>query len=454
MTYRIGSAQGYYGDDVTRALPMITGGHVDVVCFEALAELTLAILQKDRLGNPERGYTFDIRVIASSILPEAFARKIPLITNGGGLNPISAAKMVYQTAQKLGLHGLKIAAVTGDDLMPVIFDLPAKGEPLTNLDTGESLDFEKGGMLVNANAYIGAQPIVEALKAGADIIITGRVADPCLYLAPLIAHYGWAWDDWDKLASGIVCGHLLECTGQVVGGNSLAVIETIPATDLHQLGYPIAHVEADGSFIITKTPDTASIVNTDTVKEQLLYEIHDPHNYLTPDVTADFTTLKLTQVGENQVKVTGVSGKPRPEKLKLVMGRLEGYMRELIFTVGYPQAWRKVDIMKQMIESTWQDLAIKRIDYSYLGMNSLYGGISPLPDDPAEIAIRVMFTADDEDTLKNAVRLMMTNGLSGPAGMGISGSTISASPRAILGLWATLIGRDHVQTHIDYMTVE
>jgi len=454
MTYRIGSAQGYYGDDVTRALPMITGGHVDVVCFEALAELTLAILQKDRLGNPDKGYTFDIRIIASSILPEAFARKIPLITNGGGLNPISAAKMVYQTAQKLGLHGLKIAAITGDDLMPVIFDLPAKGEPLTNLDTGENLDFERGGMLVNANVYIGAQPIVEALEAGADIVITGRVADPCLYLAPLIAHYGWDWTDWDKLASGIVCGHLLECTGQVVGGNSLAVIDTIPATDLYRLGYPIAHVEADGSFVITKTPSTAGIVNTNTVKEQLLYEIHDPANYLTPDVVADFTTLTLEQIGENQVKVSGVTGKPRPEKLKLVMGRLEGYMRELIFTVGYPQAWKKVDIMKQMIEATWQDLAIDRIDYSYLGMNSLYGDISELPQDPPEIAIRVMFTARDEDTLKNAVRLMMTNGLSGPAGMGISGSTVSASPRAILGLWSTLVNRDYVVPQIEYMTVE
>jgi len=239
-----------------------------------------------------------------------------------------------------------------------------------------------------------------------------------------------------------------------VGGNSLAVIDTIPATDLHRLGYPIAHVEADGSFIITKTPNTAGIVNTNTVKEQLVYEIHDPANYLTPDVIANFTTLKLEQIGENQVKVSGVTGKPRPEKLKLVMGRLEGYMRELIFTVGYPQAWKKVDIMKQMIESTWQDLAIDRIEYSYLGMNSLYGGISELPQDPPEIAIRVMFTAKDEDTLKNAVRLMMTNGLSGPAGMGISGSTVSASPRAILGLWSTLVNRDYVVPNIDFMTVE
>jgi hypothetical protein len=452
MTYRIGSAQGFYGDNVLSALPMIRGGHVDVVCFEALAELTLAILQKDRLKDPSRGYTFDLGIIASKILPDAFARKIPLICNGGGLNPQGAAQMVRETAAKLGMTGLKIAAVTGDEFTTRLEELNEKGERLAHLETGIPLDPAQYP-IANANVYLGAAPIVEALKNGADIVITGRVADPCLYLAPLIAHYGWGWTDWDRLAAGIVAGHLLECTAQVVGGNSLGVIDTIDARGLSRLGYPIAHVEADGSFILTKTPDLPGIVNATTVKEQLLYEIHDPAAYVTPDVVADLTTLTLEDLGGDRVRISGVTGHPRPETLKLNLGRLEGYMRELIFTVGYPEAWKKVDQLKTMISETWQNLPITRIEYSFLGLNSLYGSLAPLPDDPLELVVRVMFTAADEITLKNAVRLMMNNGLSGPAGMSISGTTIGGDPRIILGLFPTLIAREHVTPQIEYMMV-
>lgn len=454
MSYRIGSAQGFYGDDVTKALPMIVGGHVDVVCFEALSELTLAILQKDKLANPKRGYTFDVKLIAQKILPEAYKRKIPLITNGGGLNPQAAAEMVRETAAGLGLSGLKVAAVSGDDVLGRLGDLQAAGEELRHLETGEKLADSANQNFVTANVYLGAAPIVEALQNGADIVITGRVADPCLYLAPLIAHYGWAWDDWDKLAAGIVCGHLLECTGQVVGGNSLALIDEIDAAGLPFLGYPIAHVEADGTFVVGKTPDTPGCVTMATVKEQLLYEVHDPANYLTPDVVANFTTLTLAQVGENQVQVSGVTGKPRPDTLKLNAGRLEGFMRELIFTVGWPEAWKKVEQMKAMLGAIFERIPeIERVEYSYLGMNSLYGSIASPPDDPMEVIVRVMFTAGDQDTLKNAVRMIMTTGLSGPAGMSVSGTTVGGEPRYIIGLWPTLVGRDKVTPTVEYWDV-
>lgn len=452
MTYRIGSAQGFYGDNVLSALPMIRGGHVDVVCFEALAELTLAILQKDRLKDPSRGYTFDLGIIASKILPEAFARKIPLICNGGGLNPKGAAQMVRETAAKLGLSGVKIAAVTGDDMMGRLEDLNEKGERLAHLETGMPLDPAQYP-IANANVYLGAAPIVEALQNGADMVITGRVADPCLYLAPLIAHYGWPWTDWDRLAAGIVAGHLLECTAQVVGGNSLGLINTIDARALSRLGYPIAHVDEDGTFILTKTPNLPGVVSAATVKEQLLYEIHDPAAYITPDVVADLTTLRLDDLGDDRVRISGVTGHPRPETLKLNLGRLEGYMRELIFTIGYPDAWKKIEQLKTMLAETWRDLPIARIEYSFLGLNSLYGSLAPLPDDPLELVVRVMFTASDEATLKNAVRLMMNNGLSGPAGMSISGTTIGGDPRIILGLFPTLIAREHVVPQINYVMV-
>jgi hypothetical protein len=454
MAYRIGSGQGFYGDDVMRALPMITDGHVDAVCFEALSELTLAILQKDKLANPKRGYTFDVKLIAQQMLPEAFKRKIPLITNGGGLNPDAAAEMVRETASQIGLSGLKIAAVSGDDVLGRLSELQAAGETLAHLETGEKMADTPNQNFVTANVYLGAAPLVEALRNGADMVITGRVADPCLYLAPLIAHYGWAWDDWDKLATGIVAGHLLECTGQVVGGNSLARIHDTDAAGLPYLGYPIAEVEADGSFIISKTPDTPGCVSIETVKEQLLYEIHDPAHYITPDVVADFTTLRLGADGENRVRVTGVRGKPRTDTLKLNAGRLEGFMRELIFTIGWPEAWRKVEQMKVMLNEFFKRLpAIERVEYSYPGMNSLYGSVAQLPEDPLEVIVRVMFTAQDQESLKNAVRQIMTTGLSGPAGMSVSGTTVGGEPRYIIGLWPTLVKREQIQPQIAYWEV-
>lgn len=451
--YRIGSAQGYYGDDVTKALPMIEGGHVDVVCFEALSELTMAILQKDRLANPARGYTFDIRIIADKILPEAFTCKIPLITNGGGLNPTAAAELVREIAAKKELTGLKIAAITGDDLLPRLADLQAAGEPLANMDTGEPLAQAANQVFVTANAYLGAAPIVEALQAGADLIIAGRIADPCLYLAPLIAHYGWAWEDWDRLAAGIVCGHLLECTGQVVGGNSLAVIDEIDPRDLPHVGYPIAEVEADGSFVVTKTPETSGIVSIETVKEQLLYEVHDPARYLTPDVTANFTTLRLTQDGADRVRVMNVTGTPRPDKLKVNLNRFEGYKRELIFTIGYPEAWKKVDQLKAMLAESWRGLPIERIGYFYLGGNALFGGLSTVPDDPLEVLVRVVFTAADVETLKTAVRRAMANALTCPAGMSVSGQTVGAEPSPVVGLWSALVSREQVTPQAAYLIV-
>jgi len=452
MPYRIGSAQGFYGDDVTRALPMIEGGHVDVVCFEALSELTLAILQKDRLANPARGYTFDLKIIAEKILPLAFARGISLITNGGGLNPLGAAAMVRETATKLGLRGLKIAAITGDDVLVRLSDIQAD-EDLRHLESDARLADEANQNWVTANVYLGAAPIVEALQAGAHIVITGRVADPCLYLAPLIAHYGWAWDDWDRLAAGICCGHLLECTGQVVGGNSLALIDEIDPREMAQLGYPIAEVEADGSFVVTRTPETPGMVTLETVKEQLLYEIHDPARYVTPDVIADFTTLHLADDGADRVRVTGVSGHPRPDRLKLNLARLEGWMRELIFTVGAPHAWTKVDQLQRMLAETWKDLPIERVHFDYLGMNSLYAG-APLPADPLEVVVRVVFTAESQDILKTAVRRMMANGLSGPAGMSVSGATVGGDPRAVVGLFPTLIERDRIRAEIHTLGVD
>jgi hypothetical protein len=450
---RIGSAEGFYGDDVTRALPMIEGGHVDVVCFEALSELTLAILRRDQMRDPTRGYTRDIDVIAERILPLAFARHIPLITNGGGLNPAGAAERVLAAAKRLGLDGLKVAAVTGDDLLPRLSDLLAAGEPLTNIETGEPLTLA-GPPIVTANAYLGAFPIAEALRQGADIVISGRVADPCLYLAPMLHRYGWEADDWNRLASGIVCGHLLECTGQVVGGNSLALLDEVTPTALAHPGYPIAEVEENGSFVVTKTPGTTGRVSVETVKEQLLYELHDPAAYITPDVVADVTTLDLSDDGADRVRVTAVTGHPRTQSLKVNIARLEGYSREVLFLLGWPAVWRKEEQLRGMLTEAWQGLPITRVEYTHPGLDSLYGPLEPPPDDPLELAVRVMFTAHDQETLKLAVRRAMALGLSGPAGMSVSGTSVGADPRPLLGLWPALVRRDLVEPGVTVEVTE
>ncbi len=451
--FRIGSAEGFYGDDVTRALPMIEGGLVDAVCFEALSELTLAILRRDQLRDPARGYTRDIEVIAERILPLAFARHIPLITNGGGLNPAGAAAVVRASAERQGLTGLKIATVIGDDLLPRLAELIAGGAALANIETGAPLALD-GSPIVAANAYLGAAPIVEALAHGADIVITGRVADPCLYLAPLIHHFGWGMEDWDRLASGIICGHLLECTGQVVGGNSLALLDEMNPADLAHPGYPIAEVADDSSFVVTKVPGTPGRVSQATVKEQLLYEMHNPGAYLTPDVVADITALRLADDGPDRVRVTGVVGHPRTETLKVNIARLEAYSRELIFTLGWPAVWRKEEQLRGMLAAAWEGLPITRIEYQHPGLDSLYGPLAPPPADPIELIVRVMCTAAALETLKAAVRRAMALGLSGPAGMSVSGTTVGAEPRPLLGLWPALVDRALVELGVRVTVVE
>jgi hypothetical protein len=434
---------------------MITGGHAQVVCFEALSELTLAILRRDQMRDPSRGYTRDIEVIAEQILPLAFQHKVPLITNGGGLNPIGAAAFVRKIAEREQLSGLKIATVTGDDLLPRLSSLIAAGHTFTNMETGEPLSLE-GPPVVTANAYLGASPIVQALAQGADIVITGRVADPCLYLAPLIHRFGWSSDDFHRLASGIICGHLLECTGQIVGGNSLAAIDQVDAEALAHPGYPIAEVEEDGSFVITKVSELPGTVTIPTVKEQLLYEIHDPGNYITPDVVADITTLRLEDAGPDRVRVSYVSGRPPTPTLKINIARLECYSRELFFTLGWPEVWRKVDLLRGMLASAWEGLPITRVDYTYPGLDSLYGQqqvLPPLPADPIELMVRVVFTADDPGTLKMAVRRAMALGLSGPAGMSVSALSVGAEPRPLLGLWPALLPRELVSPEVEIITV-
>src|SRR4051795_11404429 len=312
---RLGGGQGFYGDGHRPVDDLLAAGADYLVC-EALAELTLAILQKDRQRDESLGYTRDLPLYLQQAMPYVLDGRTRFITNAGGINPVAAGRAVIGAARSLGVSGIKVATVVGDDVRPRASELGLPDDALF------------------ASVYLGAGPIVEALDAGAHVVITGRVADASLFLAPLVHEFGWAWDDWDRLAAGVVVGHLLECSGQVTGGNYSGAWWENP--DPLRVAFPIAEVDDTGGAVITKPPGTGGMVTFDTVREQLLYEVHDPARYLNPDVTADFTSLTLTDLGDNRVHVAGTRGAPPPEKYKGLVCTPAGWAGETRFAYPWP----------------------------------------------------------------------------------------------------------------------
>src|SRR3989440_2859125 len=313
---RVAGGLGFYGDSWRPIKASIERGNVQYVASDHLAELTLAILQKDRQRDASLGYTRDFAPMLLDLLPMAMPRGVKFILNAGGLNPMAAREVLLNALKKFGIK-LKVGVVLGDSVMERLDEIQAAGVSLAHMDTGEDIVVIRE-RLVFASAYLGARPLVEALDAGADIVLTGRVADAALFLAPMIYELGWRWDDWDKLAQGIVVGHLLECSGQATGGNFGGDWRSIP--DLAHIGYPIAEVWENGAAVISKAPGTGGRVNFDTLREQLLYEVHDPGHYMTPDVDVDMTTLHMEEIGPGEVRVSGARGRPAPEMLKIVAG--------------------------------------------------------------------------------------------------------------------------------------
>jgi hypothetical protein len=320
-TLRIGSGAGFADDRVEPAVELAERGELDYLVFECLAERTVALAQLDRLSDPHAGYNEWLRDRMEAVLPACAARGTRIITNMGAANPVAAAEVVAQVARGQGLTELRIAAVTGDDVLDLVAagDLPLLDRPGTVV----SLD----GEVISANAYLGCEGIVRALEAGADIVITGRTSDPSLYLAPLVHEFSWASDDWDRLGKGICLGHLLECGAQVTGGYFADPgYKDVPA--LARLGCPVAEVTADGDFVVTKVAGTGGRVDLRTCTEQLLYEVHDPAAYVSADAVADFSGVQLVETGPDRVRVTGATGRARPERLKVSVGYLDGCLGE------------------------------------------------------------------------------------------------------------------------------
>ncbi|MDX8339780.1 acyclic terpene utilization AtuA family protein [Draconibacterium sp. IB214405] len=444
QTIRIGSGAGYSGDRIEPALELAEKGNIQYLVFECLAERTIALAQLAKKNNPEAGYDPLLEERMRAVLPTCKKNGVKIITNMGAANPVAAMNKTIEIARELELDDLKIAAVTGDD----VFDL-VKEKNYKILETGEDLSTIKDSM-ISANAYLGMEPIIEALSNGADIVITGRVADPALFMAPVFHEFEWPLKNWDLVGKGTVLGHLLECAGQVTGGYF-----TDPGVkdiqDLAHLGFPIAVVKNDGSFFITKVPGTGGQVTLATCKEQLLYEIHDPAQYITPDVIADFSNVTLTQIGKDEVAVKGATGKKNTGKLKVSVGYKDSFIGEGQMSYGGPGA---VERGKLALEIVKERLRLKgfgenEAKYDLIGSNALHGNERSVNNEPYEVRARVAVrttTPEDAKVIGNEVETLYTNG---PAG----GGGATKSVREVIAVKSVLIDIEEVKTGVVYKTV-
>ena len=440
---RIGAGAGYSGDRIEPAVELAEHGQLDYLVFECLAERTIAIAQQARRKDPSLGYDPLLDARMQAVLPVAAAKGVRIVSNMGAANPRAAARRTAQIARSLGLAGLKVAAVEGDDVLDVVLRGALRFE-----ESGDEVAAYRE-RIVSANAYLGAAPIVDALAAGADVVLTGRVADPSLFAAPLIHAFGWRLDDWDTLGAATVVGHLLECAGQVTGGYFADPgYKDVP--DLARLGFPIGEVAADGSVVITKVPHAGGRVSAPTCKEQLLYEIHDPAHYLQPDVVADFTRVAVVEEAPDRVRVTGGRGTARPDTLKVSVAYVDGHIGEGQISYGGPGALARarlaLDIVRERLALT--GVAATELRFDLIGVDALYGDATPaVRGEPAEVRVRVAgraTTADEAARIGNEVETLYTNG---PAG----GGGAFKSTREVIAVQSVLLPRAAVTPSFSFV---
>lgn len=440
---RIGSGAGYSGDRIEPAVELAEKGNIQYLIFECLAERTIALAQQRKEKDPTAGFDPLLEERMTACLPICKKNNIKIISNMGAANPLAALQKTAEVAQRLGLKNLKLAAITGDDVYETI-----KDGHYTLLETGEPLSTIRENM-ISANAYLGAQPIVEALQQGADIVLTGRVADPALFLAPLVVEFGWSFDAYNLLGQATALGHLMECAGQITGGYFADPgFKDVPS--LSRLGFPIAEVEADGTFTITKLPEVGGLVTPATCKEQLLYEIHDPANYLTPDVIADFTQITITELEKDKVQIKGGTGKEKTGLLKVSVGYTDGFIGEGQISYGGPGAVQRaqlaLDIMRKRLIDTKHNHTESR--FELIGVNSLYGDKISMGE-PFEARVRVAArTARLKDAQKigDEVETLYTNG---PAG----GGGAVKSTREVIAIQSILIDSTLITPEVHYKTI-
>lgn len=443
---RIASGQGFWGDLLTAPVDQVTRGPVDYMMMDYLAEVTMSIMQKQRMKDPSLGYARDLVPLMEQILPVLMEKNIRVLTNGGGVNPAACRDAIFAVARKLGIRGLKIGVVLGDDILPSIDRLNDAGVPLRNMETGEDLGRIRS-KIVSANVYFGARPLVEALRQGAQIIITGRTTDTALTYAPMIHEFGWSWDDWNKLATGVVAGHILECGGQASGGNFSADWKSVP--DLAHIGFPIAEAYSDGTVVITKHEGTGGLVSVQTISEQLMYEIGDPASYITPECIADFTTIRLTQEGPDRVRLTGVQGKPATEFFKVSMSYSDGYTAMGTLTYAWPDALEKAKAADAILRTRLADLglAFDEIRTEFLGLNSCHGPIAPMPDVINEVVLRIGVRGKDYKSIERFGKELAPLILTGPPAVtGFAGGR--PKPSEVIAYWPALMKKTAVTPEV------
>ena len=447
---RLGAGMAFWGDSVRPAIEMVERGDIDYLCCDHLAELTMSILAKQRAANPERGYTRDVIDLLRGALPACVEKGVKVVTNAGGANPRAAARAIRALADELGLPGVRIAVVLGDDLEDRIDDLDRAGVSFDNLDTGAELDTVRD-RLTHAAVYTGCEGIVEALDLGADIVVCGRVTDIALYLGPLVHEFGWSLDDWERLGMATVVAHAIECGGQATGG--LYAGGWADVDGLETLGYPIAEVSEDGTAVLTKTPGSGGEVSIGTVSEQLVYEILDPGSYLTADVTADFTGVTLEEVGPDRVRITGGTGRDRPATLKVNMGYRAGFVGEAQFTYTWPDAYAKAQRGLAFLRKRLERAGFRHTEdiVEYPGHTSMWGSRVPAPDDPDLLELVVRYAARCPDATE--ARKVFTESVplynNGPAG--VAGVGTRPPLKELYAIWPCLVPREHVVQRVEML---
>jgi len=451
-TVRLGAGMAFWGDSVRPAIDMVERGDIDYLCCDHLAELTMSILAKQRRRDPAYGWTRDVLDLLRGALPTALAKGVKVVTNAGGANPRACAEQIALLCKELDLSGVRIAVVTGDDIQGRIDELSADGVDFANLDTGAALDSVRG-RLTHAAVYVGAEGIVEALGRGAQIVVCGRVTDIALYLGPLIHEFGWSPEDWERLGMATAVAHAIECGGQATGGLYAGGWADVPG--LEDLGYPIAEVSDDGTAVITKTPGSGGRVDVGTLSEQMVYEILDPAAYLTADVTADFSGVRLEQVGPDAVRISGATGRERPATLKANIGYQAGFVGEVQFTYTWPDAWLKAQrglaFLRVRLDRAGFACEDDRVEY--VGHTSMWGERVPPPTDPEAVEVVVRYAA--RCATAEQARKVFTESVplynNGPAG--VAGVGTRPPLKELFALWPALVPREHVPLSVDLLEV-
>jgi hypothetical protein len=448
---RIASGQGFWGDWLEAPSRQIEGGPIDYLMMDYLAEVTMSIMQKQRSRDPALGYAKDFVPLMHQLMPDLIARKIRVTANAGGVNPLACAEAVIACAREEGLAGkVRVAVVSGDDIMEGLDALIGSGHALANMDTGEPLESVRS-LVQSANVYLGAAPIVEALAQDADIVITGRVTDTGLTLAPMIHRFGWSWTDWQKLAAGTIAGHIIECGAQCSGGNCLFDWERIP--HMEDPGYPIIEVSPDGSFLVTKHPRTGGRVSVATVTEQLLYEMGDPSNYITPDCVADFTSIRLEKIGKDRVRVNGVKGGPATEFLKVSIAYSWGYKAIGTLVYAWPDAVKKAKKADRILRERLRRLGLEfdEVLTELVGVNATHGRLAGPPDpDIPEVQLRVGVRARDRRPVERFSREIAPLILNGPPSVtGFAGGRPKVEE--IMAYWPALIPKSEIEPKVEIL---